>query len=37
LLRKAAERTVETTWRRIGTLLDRFTAAECSNSIANAG
>jgi transposase len=37
LLRKAAERTVEATWRRIGTLLDRFTAAECANYIANAG
>ena len=37
LLRKAAERTVEATWKRIGTLLDRFTPAECANYIANAG
>lgn len=37
LLRKAAERTVEATWRRIGALLDCFTATECANYIANAG
>jgi transposase len=37
LLRKAGERTIETTWRRIGTLLDRFTPQECANYIANAG
>jgi len=37
LLRKAAERTVEATWRRIGTLLDRFTPQECANYIASAG
>ncbi len=31
LLRKAAERTVEATWRRAGQLLDHFSAAECTN------
>jgi hypothetical protein len=30
LLRKAAERTIEATWKRIGLLLDRFTPAECA-------
>ena len=37
LLRKAAERTVEATWRRIGVLLNRFTPQECANYIRNAG
>jgi transposase len=37
LLRKAAERTIEATWRRIGQLLDAFTPAECANYLANAG
>jgi len=37
LLRKAAERTVEATWMRIGALLDCFTPQECANYIANAG
>ncbi len=37
LLRKAAERSVETTWRRIGALLECFTPAECANYFANAG
>jgi transposase len=37
LLRKAAERTIEATWKRIGELLDRFTAEECANYLANAG
>jgi transposase len=37
LLRKAAERTVEATWRRIGQLLDHFTAAECANYLTNSG
>ena len=31
LLRKAAERTVDTTWKRIGTLLDAFPPQECTN------
>lgn len=37
LLRKAAERTVQATWRRIGSLLDNFTPAECANYLRNAG
>jgi len=37
LLRAAAERTKEATWRRIGTLLDRFPAEECANSLKNSG
>ena len=37
LLRKAAERTVDDTWRRIGTLIPSFTPRECANYIANAG
>ena len=37
LMRNAAERTVEETWRRLGTLLDRFTPNECANYIRNAG
>jgi transposase len=37
LLRKAAERTVEATWRRIGALLQSFSPAECANYFANAG
>jgi transposase len=37
LLRKAEERTVEATWKRIGSLLNCFTRAECSNYLANSG
>jgi len=37
LLRKAAERTVEATWKRIGSLLACFTPQECTNYFANAG
>jgi transposase len=37
LLRKAAERTVEATWKRIGTLLQHFTPQECANYFRNAG
>ena len=37
LLRKAAERTVEATWKRIGALLDTFTPVECKNYLKNAG
>jgi transposase len=37
LLRRAAPRTRETLWSRIGTLLDRFPQAECRNYITNAG
>jgi transposase len=37
LLRKAAERTRENLWRRIGQLLDEFSPDECSNYIRHAG
>jgi transposase len=37
LLRKAAERSVEATWRRIGQLLDAFKPAECANYLRNSG
>jgi transposase len=37
LLRKAAERTVEATWKRIGQLLDAFSPSECTNYLRNAG
>ena len=37
LLRKAAERTVTTTWQRIGKLLDEFSPTECANYVRNAG
>ena len=37
LLGKAAERSVEDTWRRIGQLLDHFSAAECANYFVNSG
>ncbi len=37
LLRKAEERTVEATWKRIGNLLDCFTPDECANYLRNAG
>jgi transposase len=37
LLRKANERNVEGTWRRIGALLDCFKPAECANYFRNAG
>ena len=37
LLRKAQERTVEATWKRIGTLLNAFTPSECANYLRNSG
>ena len=37
LLRKAGERTLEATWRRIGSLLGHFTPGECANYLRNAG
>ncbi len=37
LLRKAGERSVEATWKRIGQLLDAFTPRECANYVANSG
>ena len=37
LLRKAAERTAQATWQRVGSLLDAFSPAECQNYLTNAG
>ena len=37
LLRKADERSVEATWKRIGQLIDAFTAGECANYLVNSG
>jgi len=37
LLKKADERSVEAVWRRIGSLLDHFSPAECSNYLRHAG
>ena len=37
LLRKAAERTIDATWRRIGALLHTFSPLECANYFRNAG
>jgi transposase len=37
LLRKAKSRTVEATWRNIGSLIDRFPPSECANYFRNAG
>lgn len=37
LLRKAAERTHEKTWMKIGELLDCFSPAECANYLAKSG
>lgn len=37
LLRKAAERSVEATWKRIGALLPNFTPQECANYLENSG
>jgi len=36
-MRKAAERTVEQTWKRIGYLLKDFTQQECANYLTNSG
>jgi hypothetical protein len=36
-LRKTDPRTIEATWRSIGSPLDRFTPLECANYLANAG
>jgi len=36
-LRRAAERTIDDTWRRVGDLLDLFQPAECNNYLVNAG
>jgi transposase len=37
LLRKAAERSIEALWDRIGQLLDHFTPEECANYLRHAG
>ena len=37
LLRKAAERTVESLWQTIGRIADLFSPAECQNFFKNAG
>lgn len=37
LQRKAAERTIDDLWNAVGTLLDRFTPAECANYFQAAG
>ena len=37
LLRKAAERSVEATWRRIGALLQNFPPHECDSYLRNSG
>jgi len=37
MLRKAAERTVDALWRRIGLLIDAFSPNECANYFAAAG
>ena len=37
LLRKLDARTLETTWRGIGQLLDAFTPDECANYLKNSG
>ena len=37
LLRQAAERNVDDTWRRIGKLLDHFPPQECANYFKNSG
>jgi transposase len=37
LFRKADERSIETSWRKLGTLLDEFTATECQNYLRHAG
>jgi transposase len=37
LLRKAAERSIDTLWNRIGTCLDAFTPQECAAYLRHAG
>ncbi len=37
LMRKAAERSVEDTWRKVGSLLDQFTPQEGTNYLRHAG
>lgn len=37
LMRKEAERSIEATWQRIGTLLDKFPPQQCANYFRNSG
>jgi len=37
LLRKAGERSVDATWKRIGSLLNAFSPTECANYLRNCG
>jgi transposase len=37
LLRKTDPRTIEATWKRIGSLLDHFSPQECANYLVNSG
>jgi len=37
LMRRAAERTMEASWRRIANVLDTFSPIECSNYLVNSG
>jgi transposase len=37
LLRQAQPRDVEATWRKVGQLIDLFSAAECANYLVNSG
>jgi DDE superfamily endonuclease len=37
LLRKAAERNIEATWKRVGILLDAFSPGECARYLVNSG
>lgn len=37
LLRKAAERSIEAVWKRVGSLLDLFPPHECANYLRNSG
>ena len=37
LMHKAAERTAEASWKRIGTLLDDFLPKECAAYLVNSG
>ena len=37
LLRKAQQRSVEATWKCVGTLLDQFPPSECANYLRNSG
>jgi transposase len=37
LMRRAAERTMEASWKRIANVLDTFSPAECANYLVNSG